>query len=89
MIRPGEVEFNYTWYRMARAEAVMRMAAKAPDLFYDRFYGRNTAGWHTSNMQKFDYDYTVAELQEIIFFNNHDRAQAPGNARELPKIPGE
>lgn len=74
-----------------------------PDLFYVRFHGRNTAGWRTVNMQKkFDYDYSVAELQAwaatrlqalasragqgIIFFNNHVRAQAPGNARELIKI---
>jgi uncharacterized protein YecE (DUF72 family) len=74
-----------------------------PDLFYVRFHGRNTAGWRTANMQKkFDYDYSVAELQEwaatrlqtlasrtgqgIIFFNNHVRAQAPGNARDLIKI---
>ncbi len=55
--------------------------------------------------KKFDYDYSAAELQEgaaphlkilafrsgqgIIFFNNHVRAQAPGKARELIKIPGE
>jgi uncharacterized protein YecE (DUF72 family) len=74
-----------------------------PDLFYVRFHGRNTAGWRTSNMQKkFDYDYSVDELREwaatrlrvlasragqgIIFFNNHVRAQAPGNARELAGI---
>ena len=74
-----------------------------PDLFYVRFHGRNLAGWRTTNMQKkFDYDYSAAELREweatclqtlascagsgVIFFNNHVRAQAPGNARELIKI---
>ena len=52
--------------------------------------------------KKFDYDYSTTELREwattrlqnlasrggqgIIFFNNHVRAQAPGNARELIKI---
>jgi uncharacterized protein YecE (DUF72 family) len=77
-----------------------------PDLFYVRFHGRNLAGWRTTTMQKkFDYDYSVTELQEwtatrfkalashakqgIIFFNNHVRAQAPGNALELIKILGE
>ncbi len=59
----------------------------------------------TDMQKKFDYDYSAAELQEgaaphlkilafrsgqgIIFFNNHVRAQAPGKARELIKIPGE
>jgi uncharacterized protein YecE (DUF72 family) len=81
-------------------------AVTNPDLFYVRFHGRNTAGWRTSNMQKkFDYDYSAAELREwaatrlqnlvsraakgIIFFNNHVRAHAPGNALELIKIIGE
>jgi len=52
--------------------------------------------------KKFDYDYSTAELQEwalgnirrmsnissrgIIFFNNHVRAQAPRNAREMQRI---
>jgi uncharacterized protein YecE (DUF72 family) len=52
--------------------------------------------------KKFDYDYSTAELREwaatrlqalasragqgVIFFNNHVRAQAPGNARDLIKI---
>jgi len=52
--------------------------------------------------KKFDYDYSTAELQEwglqhivtmsrdssrgIMFFNNHVRAQAPRNARELQRI---
>lgn len=74
-----------------------------PDLFYVRFHGRNRSGWNSSNMQKkFDYDYSTAELQEwgmgpirkmsqhasrgILFFNNHVRAQAPRNARELQRI---
>jgi uncharacterized protein YecE (DUF72 family) len=74
-----------------------------PDLFYVRFHGRNLAGWRSANMQKkFDYNYSKGELHEwtttrlqalashakkgIIFFNNHVRAQAPGNARELSRI---
>ncbi len=52
--------------------------------------------------KKFDYDYQTAELEEwglgnihtmarsaakgLIFFNNHVRAQAPRNARELQQI---
>jgi len=52
--------------------------------------------------KKFDYNYQAAELEEwglgnirtmshsaskgLIFFNNHVRAQAPGNARELQRI---
>ena len=52
--------------------------------------------------KKFDYDYSTAELLEwgmggigkmchsaakgILFFNNHVRAQAPKNARELQRI---
>jgi uncharacterized protein YecE (DUF72 family) len=53
-------------------------------------------------LKKFDYDYSSSELQEwaagplhnmrshasrgILFFNNHVRAQAPRNARELQRI---
>lgn len=52
--------------------------------------------------KKFDYDYSTAELQEwalgrirkmshssakgVLFFNNHVRAQAPRNAREMQRI---
>jgi uncharacterized protein YecE (DUF72 family) len=74
-----------------------------PDLFYVRFHGRNLSGWRTTNMQKkFDYDYSPDELHHwaatrlqalashtergIIFFNNHVRAQAPNNARQLIKV---
>jgi uncharacterized protein YecE (DUF72 family) len=74
-----------------------------PDLFYVRFHGRNLAGWRSANMQKkFDYAYSEGELRQwaatrlqalgsraqkgIIFFNNHVRAQAPSNARELIRI---
>ncbi len=74
-----------------------------PDLFYVRFHGRNLAGWRTADMQKkFDYGYSEDELRRwaatrlqalashaaggIIFFNNHVRAQAPNNARELLAI---
>ncbi len=35
------------------------------NLFYIRFHGRNTTGWHSGNMQKqFDYDYSEQELKE-------------------------
>ncbi len=38
-----------------------------PALFYVRFHGRNSGGWHSGNMQKqFDYDYAAAELEEWI-----------------------
>lgn len=74
-----------------------------PDLFYVRFHGRNAAGWRSSNMQKkFDYSYTQRELEQwntdhlqkmttsaaagVIFFNNHVRAQAPHNARQLAQL---
>ncbi len=74
-----------------------------PDLFYIRFHGRNKAGWKSSNMQKkFDYGYSDHELEQwhdkhlkkaishasggVIFFNNHVRAQAPQNARQLARI---
>lgn len=74
-----------------------------PDLFYVRFHGRNKSGWRSSNMQKkFDYDYSVEELQQwcsqwldklavranrgVVFFNNHVRAQAPGNASRLLEL---
>ena len=52
--------------------------------------------------KKFDYDYSSEELRKwvvgplrnlqayasrgLIFFNNHVRAQAPRNARELQRI---
>lgn len=74
-----------------------------PDLFYVRFHGRNCRGWRSGNMQKkFDYDYTVEELQQwrekwlhslarradrgVVYFNNHVRAQAPKNGQRLQKI---
>jgi len=74
-----------------------------PDFFYIRFHGRNLKGWHSGNMQqKFDYDYTDAELQQwveeriapmtnrarhgFIFFNNHVAAQAPKNAATLVQL---
>jgi uncharacterized protein YecE (DUF72 family) len=70
-----------------------------PSFFYIRFHGRNRNGWGSGDMQKqFDYDYSDSELQEWattikarmpgaktggIFFNNHVRGQAPGNATRL------
>lgn len=74
-----------------------------PDLLYVRFHGRNSRGWRSGNMQKqFDYDYSVEELEQwhrqqlkkmilqagngVVYFNNHVRAQAPGNAQRLQKI---
>ncbi len=55
-----------------------------------------------SMQQQFDYDYTDMELEEwveerieamaarsaagVIFFNNHVRAQAPGNAQQLIRL---
>jgi uncharacterized protein YecE (DUF72 family) len=39
-----------------------------PDLFYVRFHGRNSLGWHSGNMQKqFDYDYSYQELQLAMY----------------------
>ncbi len=39
----------------------------SPDLFYIRFHGRNTGGWHSGSMQKqFDYDYPDEALSEWI-----------------------
>jgi len=74
-----------------------------PDFFYIRFHGRNDAGWRSNNIQnKFDYDYSEAELKQwaeeriipmasragagYIFFNNHVRAQAPKNAQTLKRL---
>lgn len=35
------------------------------NLFYIRFHGRNTAGWHSGTMQhKFDYNYQEQELKQ-------------------------
>lgn len=73
------------------------------DLFYVKFHGRNAMGWNSSNMQKkFDYNYSQTELHDwyenhlkkmisqskrgVIFFNNHVRAQAPDNAKQMAKI---
>jgi len=74
-----------------------------PDLFYVRFHGRNSSGWRSGNMQqKFNYDYSEAELSTVrnshimamaasagrgvMFFNNHVGAKAPENARSLLQL---
>lgn len=78
-------------------------AVTNPALFYVRFHGRNTSGWRSGNMQKkFDYDYSVEELQQwreqwlpvlarqaergVVYFNNHVRARAPQNGQRLQQI---
>jgi uncharacterized protein YecE (DUF72 family) len=71
-------------------------------LAYVRFHGRNKREWWTgSNVSRYDYLYTEAELVEwlpriqrmieaarilIIAFNNHYKAQAVKNATQLKGI---
>lgn len=72
------------------------------DLAYLRFHGRNKKNWWTGdNASRYDYQYSVMELRDwvsrinqllskaakvIISFNNHRKANAVKNARELLKI---
>jgi uncharacterized protein YecE (DUF72 family) len=69
---------------------------------YFRFHGRNKAAWWTGdNTSRYDYRYSVQELDEFgeaiptieakagrLFaaFNNHRKGQAVDNARELIRI---
>jgi uncharacterized protein YecE (DUF72 family) len=69
---------------------------------YLRFHGRNAANWWSgTNVTRYDYRYTTAQLQEwvepvkamaakaeavIIAFNNHFAGQAVENAEEFMKL---
>ena len=74
-------------------------SAVTSDKAYIRFHGRNSKNWwQGSNISRYDYLYSDAELDEwiprinyftnhvqmlFIFFNNHYKAQAVFNARTL------
>jgi uncharacterized protein YecE (DUF72 family) len=70
------------------------------DIAYLRFHGRNAARWwqHEEAWQRYDYTYTVSELEEwlpkinmmgrtakntFIFANNHWRGQAVDTIRQV------
>ncbi len=70
---------------------------------YIRFHGRDRKHWwaHEKAEQRYDYEYSDAELREwlvrievlrwivrklYIFFNNHPRGQAVGNARTMTRL---
>jgi uncharacterized protein YecE (DUF72 family) len=71
---------------------------------YIRFHGRNSASWwNGTNITRYDYRYTTAELQSwvepvldlaaqaetiAIAFNNHFQGQAVTNAQELAALLG-
>jgi len=72
------------------------------DVAYVRFYGRNENGWWGSDTAaRFDYDYSERELKGWadriramgteakkirVYFNNHHRGQAAGNALMMKRI---
>lgn len=69
---------------------------------YVRLHGRNARNWWTgTNVTRYDYDYTAAELlpwsdrvadleaqgpQTYVFFNNHARGNAAGNAQLMEAL---
>lgn len=81
-----------------------RSLAVTADSAYIRFHGRNAASWWSGdNVSRYDYLYTEEELAPwvpdikdmevkvkrlLIAFNNHHKAQAVMNARQLEVLLG-
>jgi len=68
---------------------------------YVRFHSRNAGNWYQSDKQRYDYDYSDAELSEwitalagvagraeraLLLFNNCHRAQAVKNAQRMREL---
>jgi uncharacterized protein YecE (DUF72 family) len=68
---------------------------------YVRFHSRKAASWYASGAERYDYDYTDAELTEwadqlmpvvegaeqiLLLFNNCAGGQAPRNARRMQAL---
>ena len=66
---------------------------------YIRLHSRKAAAWYASDKERYDYDYTAAELGEwvsalansdaeraLVLFNNCHHAHAPTNARRLREL---
>ena len=82
------------------------VAAATSGIGYVRFHGRNAKQWwkHEKAWQRYDYLYTVPELQEwspkvqevaaqtettYVFFNNHYLGQAAQNALQMMDLVGQ
>lgn len=80
-----------------------RVAELTASIAYVRFHGRNYEKWwqHEHAWERYDYTYSVAELQEwtpkieqlneraentFVFSNNHYRAQGIDTARQLKML---
>jgi uncharacterized protein YecE (DUF72 family) len=68
---------------------------------YIRFHSRSAANWYGSDKDRYDYDYSDAELMEwaerlqraelpsvraVLLFNNCQRSQAAQNARRMQQL---
>lgn len=90
---------------MPSYETLMRPGADVTSaIAYVRFHGRNASKWWTGdNTTRYDYDYTVDELQPwthrvgdmeaqaeqtYAFFNNHARGNAARNAETFAQLLG-
>ncbi|MDI7277373.1 MAG: DUF72 domain-containing protein, partial [Anaerolineae bacterium] len=82
------------------------IAVATSPVAYVRFHGRNAKKWwhHENAWERYDYSYTVEELQEwqpkiqsldeqaektFVFANNHWQGQAVGTARQLRLLLGQ
>jgi uncharacterized protein YecE (DUF72 family) len=76
-------------------------ARATSDLGYVRFHGRNAARWYAGGSERYDYNYSDAELREwaqkirqlveetrqvYVFFNNCHAGQAPTNAQAMKDL---
>ena len=81
------------------------LAVATSPIAYVRFHGRNAQKWwrHENAYERYDYAYTLEELQEwlpkiraldqqaektFVFANNHWQGQAVGTARQLKQLLG-
>ncbi|MCL6430696.1 MAG: DUF72 domain-containing protein [Anaerolineae bacterium] len=82
------------------------IAVATSPIAYVRFHGRNASKWwqHENAWERYDYTYTLEELQEwepkirsldaqaettFVFANNHWQGQAVGTARQLRLLLGQ
>lgn len=101
MARLKEMQMAYCCVDQPRISALVPpVAAVTANLAYVRFHGRNAAKWfaHEEAWQRYDYTYTVEELQPwkekievmeqqaptvLIYANNHWKGQAINTAKQL------
>jgi uncharacterized protein YecE (DUF72 family) len=82
------------------------LAVATSQIAYVRFHGRNASKWwqHENAWERYDYTYSMEELQEwepkirsldaqaektFVFANNHWQGQAVGTARQLRLLLGQ